>query len=245
MIKQYTPKLAQDLNLEHQHPVNLVQQFYYEFSQTHFMLDQRFIEYCYEMYNYNISELIDYDPITEFTEHIMVQTLGTHKYNGYPHDAWEQMDEALALLLLLIDPEKMSCPGDEGIRITWMDNAEDYVSRETLERLPKRGYHPIELAEALRETPYGDFADAIAWLNSETGNIITDTGAVEDEFGEYIDTWNQETVAAIKKEWDKAQKIMDRVEKAKDWMHSVNLDTSFRQVIEFVNQLCRDSGIEG
>ena len=246
LIREYAPELANLPHLEQRHPADLLSRFHQSFSRSWFPLDQAFFEYCQEIYYFNAEEIDQYDPVAEFTRHIMAQTYGVVKSDGYPHDAWEQLDESLALILLLADPERMNWGSDRGIRISWLESASEFVRRETLSLIPEPGYPPEELATAFAAAGHDDLAAALRWLNSDTGNMLADVGSVEEEFGgEYADVWDRENVESIREVWLEAEKILNLVEQAKERMRRNGLDQGLLEVIRLAAGLCPDPGAAG
>ena len=243
LIREYAPEMADLPRLEDRHPIDLLQRFHQTFSRNWFPLDQAFLDYCQEVYYFNHEEIHQHDPVSEFARSIMVQTYGVIKSEGYPHDAWEQLDEALALILLLADPERMNWSGDRGMRVSWLESASEFVSRETLSLIPEPGYPPQELAGALAAAGHDDLAAALRWLNSDTGNLLADVGSVEEEFGgEYADVWNRETVESIREEWLEAEAILNLVEQAKERMRRQGLEQGLQELIRLAAGLCPEPG---
>ena len=156
------------------------------------------------------------------------------------HEIWqvEQAGPDICLMILMAQPPKLGArqldDENRNMRTSWMESAMEFVSEETLRRIPEEGIPLRVLETALSGTPLEGAALAALWGHSITGNPILDnTDNDEDTGGEKtILDWDCEDLEEISDMWKEAEDALEKMKKIAKWMEQ-DRENRFRQILEF------------
>ena len=139
------------------------------------------------------------------------------------HEIWDTDGNiGLAAMLLLVDIDDLHRDQNEGIygpgwanglRTSWLEAAETYVDRRTLDRIPANGIPNAILAETLEGSGYEAVAKAAPWVFSLADNPFLYT-TFEDAYqisGE--DHFEPESIKALTPFWREAVQTLEEVYK--------------------------------
>ena len=205
------------------------------FEQEYFPLSPNFTDfYIPEYYSYEDKGGIDMTPIKFMQEGIPVATFGMPK--ELIHEIHQHLETSALLPLLLTREDEIGCESDSGLRVVWMEHAQDEgISEDLLKSLPEGGIPVKQIRECLEDTPFKNLIHVMNWNTSSSGNIMFDVGSPEEEFGTgFQDEWNRENILLIKEVWSEAKTMLDAQQKFLSWLSEGNLEENFRQTLEYL-----------
>jgi len=162
--------------------------------------------------------LEEYEELTEAIP-ADVQGLSNDDYHTIPD--WRP---GYQLMTYLVEPSYWG-------RIALAEACADYVSHELLRRVPDSGYPPEQLAKLTRGTRYEalELWARIIW--QDTGNFFLDTDHYE--LGTLAPSWDRETVEALTREWQQAERINQEVLSFAQWLEQ-DLPGHFEEIVNFL-----------
>ena len=131
---------------------------------------------------------------------------------------------------------------DDDIRVSWMESAAEYISKDTLLKIPHHGIPQNSLIQAVEATPLEGVAHVASWLMSNSGNLFVDDNYTEGEF-QSTDSWDNDVITEASEIWKEAQRILVPMNKLGSWLEEDGADMNerFSQMLDFilerVNQL--------
>ena len=152
------------------------------------------------------------------------------------HELWGGVRRGMSALVMMgkIPDTGSTYIDDEyrGMWNAWLEAAETYIPRETLELLPPGGFPMEQLDAALEGTPLEPVCMDIRWMYSGTGNFMLDYSIHDEGFTGFYDAWDDELVADSSEVWEEARNIMRRTTELESWLEQ-DLPGRYRQILEF------------
>jgi hypothetical protein len=200
LVQQYVPQQAEAIYASEE-PVEMVTAFAQAFQQQYFPLLGHVIDGDCEGFE---------DIVTAIP--VRVQGWEYEEYHELPEDR-----QGIVLAALLVDFEAEM--GEEGIRITLLEKAQEWLPRDLLKRT--RAYDGEFLGFALKKRYKGLLCFAAHLLHC-TGLYFLDT-PMDEIYGMGCratgpPNWEAETVSSLAQEWKVAQDLMDEEEKFWTWL---------------------------
>ena len=230
--------------LNHEDQEERIQAFRNAFEERYFPIDRWYMEMTADFWEESMEEedltstQIANDQYAVLREGIPILLQGLSWEEK--HEIWqvEQAGPDICLMTLMAQPPgtgiKQLDDESRNMRTSWMESAMEFVSEETLRRIPEKGIPLSVLEIALKETPLEGAALAALWGHSATGNPILDnTDNNEDTGGEKtLLDWDCEELEEISDMWKEAEGVLKKMDKIAKWMEQ-DRENRFRQVLEF------------
>ncbi len=220
-VQELLPEQAKEI-LAIANPGKQMDAFVAAFSEEHFPLDEGWIDGFYDQTDeHSIWALLK--------QGIPCILLGFDDEDL--HNIWESWGPAMGSMLLLAREPDYYYAGAVP-RIAWFEEASFHLPRETLDRVPRNGIPLQDLEQALQGTPLQGVADAASWVYCNTDNGILNVSPFGEEFYGFCDPWTHDSVQIIRKEWQKAEALTQRVNTIQEWLKE-DLKGRFPQVLDF------------
>ena len=152
------------------------------------------------------------------------------------HDAWRSCyGEGRALMMLIPMLQDGYFRKDDDIRVSWMESAAEYISKDTLLKIPHHGIPQNSLIQAVEGTPLEGVAHVASWLMSNSGNLFVDDNYTDGEF-QSTDSWDNDVITEASEIWKKAQRILVPMNKLGSWLEEEGADMNerFSQMLDFI-----------
>ncbi len=154
------------------------------------------------------------------------------------HEMWTSHTHGISAIALLVQMD-----GDPGIRIPWLEDAEEHIPRETLMRIPEGGIPRDQIEDALNGTHLEGVKQAFAWLFSDSGNPFVDSS--HNAYYENPNLpWDRDTVEELKTGWDDAQPITRAMYAVSDWLER-DLPARFSEMLDLILKRAAPAETEG
>ena len=154
------------------------------------------------------------------------------------HEMWTTDPHGVSAIALLVQIEHAP-----GIRVPWLDEAEEHIPRETLMRIPEGGIPRNQIVAALNGTHLEGVKQALEWLFSDSGNTFVDIS-----YATYYESpnlpWDRETVEELKTLWDDAQPITRAMYAVSDWLEK-DLPARFSEMLDLILSRVTPAETEG
>ena len=155
------------------------------------------------------------------------------------HEIWQPSLFGIAAMLLLIDIDDIFVLDhytsiNNSIRISWLEDAADYLGQDTLDLIPTNGIPQRIIAEALEHSQFKPVADVATWAYALTDNPFLYYSR-DDDLQSEPDFFDYEVVKNLTAQWYEATSTMQGIENMAAWIEA-DPATNFTSILNHILQ---------
>lgn len=124
-----------------------------------------------------------------------------------------RLPASLTILPILLPMSHLTWEYDDGVRVSWLEEAANRIPRRILAKIPPDGFEAQHLLETFPQTD-PDLHNYFLWALGKTPYDIINFQYHPDEYFQPALSWDREEIEIVAQDWRDAQPILQSVRRA-------------------------------